>query len=91
MSVTEPVPEAYVLRRVHEALGTDARVGEFGLTLELQELELVVRGCLGTAQRKAGVVPVVVDVLAELSCDLVVRDETEVTPNAPPVDEEDLA
>ena len=90
MSVADPVPDAYVLRRVHEALGTDTRVGEFGLTVERVELELVVRGCLGTAARKAGVVPVVVEVLAELSCDLSVRDETEVTPGDPPADEEEL-
>jgi hypothetical protein len=90
VSTTEPIPDAYVLRRVHEALGTDARVGEFGLVLELDGFELVVRGCLGTPQRKSGVVPVVAGVLAELASELTVRDETEVTPNAPPVTEEEL-
>jgi hypothetical protein len=85
-----PVPHAYVLRRVHEALGTDPRVGEFGLTLELVAFELTVRGCLGTSQRKAGVIPVVTEVLSELSCSVSIRDLTEVTPNGPPIDEEKL-
>ena len=91
MSATEPLPEAYLLRRVHEALGTDPRVGEFGLVVELEGSDLVVRGCLGTAQRKAGVVPVVVEALAEQASELVVRDETEVTPCEPPDHEEELA
>jgi hypothetical protein len=91
MSTAEPMPDAYVLRRVHEALGTDTRVGDFGLIVELDGAEIVVRGCLGTPQRKAGVVPVVVEALAELSSPLLVRDETELTPTAPPVDEEELA
>ncbi|MCU1346951.1 MAG: hypothetical protein JWL70_3217 [Acidimicrobiia bacterium] len=90
MSTAEPIPDAYILRRVHEVLGTDSRVGDFSLSLELKGSELVVRGCVGTARRKAGVVPVVREALAALASSVTVRDETEVTPSCPPDSTEEV-
>lgn len=86
----EPIPEAYVVQRVGEALAGDERVGELGLAVAVEGGELVVRGAVGSAERQAAVVAVAREVVDALGARLAVRDETEVPPAAAPDGEEVL-
>jgi hypothetical protein len=86
----EPIPDAYVLERVRDALASDARVGELGLDVELAGDVLVVRGAVSTAARKASVEPVAREARAGLGVSHEVQDRTEVPP-ATGAEEEVLA
>jgi hypothetical protein len=80
------LPAVHVLVHVREALATDGRVGELGLDLDDHPAEtglrhegvVVVRGVVSTVERKAGIVPLVLEVLAAHGLHHAVRDETEV-------------
>jgi hypothetical protein len=83
----DELPVAHVLVHVREALATDERVGELGLAVEeccdedppsYDAVAVVVRGTVSTAARKAGVVPVVTEVLRSYGMTRDVRDETAV-------------
>jgi hypothetical protein len=86
----EPIPEAYVVQRVSEALAADDRVGELGLAVAVEGDELVVRGPVSTPARKAGVLPGVREVVEALGARLAVRDETDVPHTVAPADDEVL-
>jgi hypothetical protein len=86
--IEEPVPEAYVVQRVEDALANDDRVGELGLAASVEGNELVVRGAVSNPVRKEGVAPVAREVVDALQADLSVRDETDVPPNVAPEGEE---
>jgi hypothetical protein len=91
--VTAPMPLLHVLAHVRDALATDERVGELGLDVCSEPDpaggadEVVVRGAVSTAGRKAGVVPVVTEVLRQHGVALPVRDETTVPPAGVPEEE----
>jgi hypothetical protein len=89
-SADEPIPDAYVVQRVGEALASDERVGELGLSVAREGDEVVVRGAVSTPARKAGVVPVAGEVVDALHAGLGVRDETDVPPAVAPGGEEVL-
>ena len=84
----EPIPEAYVLQRVEEALADDGRVGELGLEVTVEGDDVVVRGAVSNPARKAEVAAVAREVLEALGADLSVRDETDVPPSVAPEGEE---
>ena len=86
----EPVPEAYVVGHVQDALGSDPRVGEWGLSVEVVGRRLVVAGTVATPARKAAVGDVAAAALAALGCDHEVQDRTEVAAGEAPVGEEAL-
>jgi hypothetical protein len=84
----ERLPTTHVLIHAREALTADPRVGELGLDVEERAAEqpggsdaVVVRGSVSTGERKAGVVPVVQEVLQAHGLEHAVVDET-VVPEA---------
>lgn len=77
--------DAYVEERIREALVTDPRVGELGLTVVHRPGgHVVVRGSVSTAARKAAVAAVAAEVLEELGLEPLVVDETRVPGDEPP-------
>jgi hypothetical protein len=79
----EHLPTAHILSHVRDTLATDERVGELGLDVHAEPGEgtvevVVVRGAVSTEARKAGVVPLVTEVLRAHDHDCPVRDETHV-------------
>jgi hypothetical protein len=71
-------PVEHVLLHVHDALATDARVGELGLDVTYEDDEIVVRGAISTVARQEVLVVLVAEVLAQYGCAFGVRDETEI-------------
>jgi hypothetical protein len=84
-------PTAYVVVRIQEALATDPRVGELGIVVADEGSEVVLRGSVSTATRKAAVGAVAERVLRDLGDDRPVRDETTVPSTLAPEGEETLA
>ncbi len=82
---------AYVVARVEAALASDPRVQELGLHTVLDGGDLIVRGPVSTEARKAGVLPVVSEVVDSLGVALAVRDETAVPGHGAPDSEEAVA
>lgn len=91
----ERLPTTHVLIHAREALTADPRVGELGLEVEERPAgqpgdpdDVIVRGAVSTAERKAGVIPVVQEVLQNHGLEHRVVDETEVpeakAPDGPP-------
>ena len=72
--------------RLHDALTTDARVGEPELSVKVKRSRVVVEGTVHTEERRDAITEVVREVVPGLEIDNRVRT----TPHGEPKDEEEL-
>ena len=85
--MTDELPIEHVMLHVRDTLATDARVGELGLDVSCESGLVTVRGAVSTAQRQAGVVPLVIEALRGLGCLHDVCDATHIPAAAAPATE----
>lgn len=90
MSAEAPVPAAYVIGHVQEALGTDERVGEWNLDVDVAGRTVTVSGVVATRARKAAVGDVTRESLAAFHDSYEVVDRTEVMAAEAPAGEEEI-
>lgn len=72
------VPIDDVLIRVRDALATDARVGELGLDVVVEQNVIVVSGAVSAEARRESLCELVAEILREFDIEAGVRDETHV-------------
>lgn len=66
--------DPYLAQHVREALAQDPRIGELGVDVEVDEDEVVLRGGVTSAERRAAVA----EVARDLAPDRTIRNETTV-------------
>ncbi len=70
----DPEPREYLAQRLRDAIAADARTGELGLNVDVAEERLVVRGTVGSEQRRRAIDEVAREVVGDVG----VVNETDV-------------
>ena len=85
--MTSRPPTEYLIQRLQDALATDARTGELGLEVEATDDGLVVKGVVGSEERRAAILEVARDTVPEVP----VSNETAVKQVRPPQEQERIS
>jgi osmotically-inducible protein OsmY len=82
----ESTPSDYLIQHIREALAADPNVGELGISVEIVDKTVYLRGVVATEQRRAAIDEVVSKLLPEWT----VYNETEIEELSPPAAAENI-